>query len=80
VDERQILELLDQGSLAPEQIADNLRVDVAKLRPALDSMRARGLVEISGVSQWASDLSTARAHWRLTDAGRAQLEQLRSED
>jgi hypothetical protein len=43
-------------------------------------MRARGLVEISAVSQWGSDLSTARAHWRLTDGGRAQLEQLRSED
>ena len=55
MDEREVLELLDQGSLAPEQIEDNLRVDVAELRPALDSMRARGLVEISGVSQWGSD-------------------------
>jgi hypothetical protein len=57
VGELEVLELLDQGSLAPEQIADNLRVDVAELRPALDSLRARVLVEISAVSQWCSDLS-----------------------
>lgn len=80
MDERQILELLDRGSLAPEQIAENLRVDVAELRPMLDPMREWGLLEISGITQWGNDVSTARTHWRLTDAGRAQLEQLRSGD
>ena len=80
MDERQILELLDRGSLAPEQIEENLRVDVSELRPLLDSMRERGLVEISSITQWGNDVSTASAHWLLTDAGRAKVEQLRSGD
>ena len=77
MDERQIL---DRGSLAPEQIEENLRVDVSELRPLLDSMRERGLVEISSITQWGNDVSTASAHWRLSDAGRAKVEQLRSGD
>jgi predicted ArsR family transcriptional regulator len=75
--EEGVLALLADGSLAPEQIAANLRADEATVRATLDELRARGLVEVLAITLYESDLSTAAAYWRITDAGRAQLESLR---
>jgi predicted ArsR family transcriptional regulator len=78
--EGQILGLLAEGALAREQIAATLDVDEDEVRDDLEALRERGLVERSAIGHYPPETSTPRVYWRLTDAGRARLEQLRAED
>jgi predicted ArsR family transcriptional regulator len=78
--EGQILGLLAQGALGREQIAANLDADEDEVRDDLEALRERGFVERSAIAPYPPESSRARVHWRLTDAGRARLEQLRAED
>jgi predicted ArsR family transcriptional regulator len=77
--EGQILGLLAEGALAREQIAANLGADEDEVREDLEALRQRGFVERSAIAHYPPE-SRTRVHWRLTDAGRARLEQLRAED
>jgi predicted ArsR family transcriptional regulator len=78
--EGQILGLLAEGALAPEQIAANLRAEEQEVRDRLGDLRQRGFVERSVVTHYPPELATALAYWRITDAGRAHLEQRRAEE
>ena len=73
------MELLAEGALAPEQIASNLRVDEGDVRRELESLRKQGLVELSTVTPHAGETTPSAAYWRITDSGRAHLEQLRAQ-
>ena len=77
--EGQILELLVERAVASEQIAANLRADENDVRRELENLRERGLVELSAVTPYESGVKAAAAYWRITDSGRAHLEQLRAE-
>jgi predicted ArsR family transcriptional regulator len=77
--EVRILELLDEGTLAPEQIAAHLGLDEAAVRVELDAMRRSGLVDVSTVTVVGNESRTsAAAYWRITHTGRVRLEQLRA--
>jgi predicted ArsR family transcriptional regulator len=67
--EGQILGLLAEGALAPEQIAANLGANDDDVRDELEALREPGLVERSGIAQYA-EAGTPLAYWRITDAGR----------
>jgi hypothetical protein len=77
--EGQILESLAEGALAPAQIASNLRADEDDLRRELENLRKQGLVELSTVTPHATEATASAAYWRITDSGRAHLEQLRAQ-
>jgi predicted ArsR family transcriptional regulator len=77
--EERVLGLLAEGSLATEQIAANLRVAEATVRVTLDVLRESSLVDMSPITQFTGVTGTAAAYWRITEAGRARLEQLRAE-
>jgi predicted ArsR family transcriptional regulator len=51
--EGQILALLAEGALAPEQIAANLGANDDAVRRELEALRERGLVERSAIVQYA---------------------------
>lgn len=76
--EERVLSLLAEGALATEHIAANLRVAEAAVRVTLDVLRDDGLVDMAAVTQFTGVTGNAAAHWRITDAGRARLEQLRA--
>ena len=78
--ERQILSFLAERALAHEQIAASVGADEDEVRDDLEALRERGFVERSAIAHYPPESSRARVHWRLTDAGRARLEQLRAED
>ena len=44
----------------------------------LDVLRDDGLVDMAAITQFTGHTGTAAAYWRITDAGRARLEQLRA--
>ena len=76
--EGSILALLEQhGSLAYEQIAAHLNEPPDAVRRVLASLRARGLVDVLGISEVEGHGTRAAAYWRLTDAGRAELSRIR---
>jgi predicted ArsR family transcriptional regulator len=77
--EGQILGLLAEGALAREQIAASLGADEGEVRDDLEA-REQGFVERSAIAHYPPEVSRTSVHWRLTDAGRARLEQLRAED
>jgi len=74
------LELLAEGALAPGQIGANLGADEADVRRELENLRKQGLVELSTVTPLAGEATDSAAYWRITDSGRAHLEQLRAQD
>jgi predicted ArsR family transcriptional regulator len=77
--EGSILALLEQyGSLAYEQIALQLNEPPDAVRNVLASLRARGLVDVLGISEVEGHGTRAAAYWRLTDAGRVELSRMRS--
>jgi predicted ArsR family transcriptional regulator len=78
--EDEILGLLAEGALAREQIAASLGADEDEVRADVEALREQGFVERSAIAHYPPQSSRARVHWRLTDAGRARLEQLRAED
>ena len=78
--EGQILELLAERALAPEQMAADLRTDEADVRQELEELRKRGLVERSAIAHRSPETGMTLAYWRITDGGRARLEQLRAEE
>lgn len=76
--EGQILKLLAEGALAPAQLASNLLTDEDELRRG-ENLRKQGLVELSTVTPHALGAAASVAYWRITDSGRAHLEQLRAQ-
>jgi predicted ArsR family transcriptional regulator len=78
--EGQILGLLAEGALAREQIATSLGADEDQVRDDLEALREQGFVERSAIAHYPPEASRTSVHWRLTDAGRARLVQLRAED
>ena len=76
--EERVLGLLAEGALATEQVAANLRVAEATVRVTLDVLRDDGLVDMAAITQFTGVTGSAAAYWRITDAGRARLEQLRA--
>jgi predicted ArsR family transcriptional regulator len=77
--ETSILSLLEQhGSLAYEQIALTLNEPPDAVRNVLASLRARGLVDVLGISEVEGHGTRAAAYWRMTDAGRVELSHMRS--
>ena len=74
-----IMRLLEEhGSLAHDHVAAQLGEPTDAVRAALQALRERGLVDVLGVGRLEGHLTTAVAHWRLTDAGRRHLVPLRS--
>ena len=74
-----ILELLEQhGSLGYEQITSFIGVPADAVRAELQRLRERGLVDAVTVGVLEGQLTNAASYWRLTDEGRAALEQRRS--
>ena len=65
--EKEILRLLAQGALSPEQLAASLATSVGDAQANLEELRRPGLVERSTITP---------GRWHITDAGRARLEQL----
>jgi predicted ArsR family transcriptional regulator len=78
--EGQILGLLAEGALAREQIAASLGADENGIQDELEGLLKQGFVERSATVYHPPDIRTTRVRWRLTDAGRARLEQPRAED
>ena len=79
--ESAILALLEQhGSLGYEQIAAHLNQGPDAVRNALQDLRDRGLVDVLSVGELEGHSTRAAAYWRLTDAGREELAQLRFTD
>lgn len=78
--EERVLGVLAEGAHAPEQIAAILRVAEATVRETLVSLRERGYVEVSALFTQPpeSEPRVDATYWRITDAGRARLEDLRS--
>jgi predicted ArsR family transcriptional regulator len=76
--EERVLGLLAEGALATEQIAANLRAAEVTVRVTLDVLRDGGLVDMAAITQFTGVTGSAAARWRITDAGRARLEQLRA--
>src|SRR5688572_11973332 len=73
--EEGILGLLAEGALATEQIAAQLRVAEATVRVTLEVLRDGGLVGVAAIAQLNGVTGNGAAYWRITDAGRARLEQ-----
>jgi predicted ArsR family transcriptional regulator len=78
--EGRILELLTEGALTQEQLAASLRTDEGGARSELDDLRGRGFVELSTVTPHDTEAKTPAVYWRITDSGRAHLEQLRTQE
>jgi predicted ArsR family transcriptional regulator len=55
--EGEILELLAESAIAPEQIAANLRVNEDDVRRKLEALCEQGFVELSAITQY-NDMST----------------------
>jgi predicted ArsR family transcriptional regulator len=72
--------MLAEGALAPEQLVAKLGADEADVRHQLEELRRRGFVERSAIAQHSPELRPSLASWRITDGGRALLEQLRAEE
>jgi predicted ArsR family transcriptional regulator len=77
--EGQILQLLAEGALAPEQIGAALSAEEADVLHELEELRERGLVERSAIAHHSPETEITLAYWRITDGGRARLEQLHAE-
>jgi DNA-binding transcriptional ArsR family regulator len=76
--ERPILELLDQhGSLAYDQVVARLDEPPDMVRGTLGSLRDRGLVEVLTTGETEGHYAGVPAYWRLTDAGREDLDHRR---
>lgn len=52
---------------------------VDDVQQALRRMRADGLVDVLAVGELVGHSTTAAAYWRITDAGRAELNRSRDE-
>jgi predicted ArsR family transcriptional regulator len=78
--EGRILELLTEGALTQGQLSERLRTDEESVRSELDDLRARGFVELSTVTPHDTEATTPAVYWRITDSGRAHLEQLRTQE
>lgn len=78
--EGRILELLTEGALTQEQLSERLRTDEDSVRSELDDLRTRGFVELSTVTPHDAEARTPAVYWRITDSGRAHLEQLRAQE
>jgi predicted ArsR family transcriptional regulator len=78
--EGQILELLTEGALTQGQLSERLHTDEAGVRRELDELRGRGFVELSTVTPHDTEARTPAVYWRITDSGRAHLEQLRTQE
>jgi len=77
--EGSILELLEQqGSLAYEQIAAHLGESPDAIRSALSDLRESGFVEVLAVGELEGHITRAASYWSITDAGRSELDRLRS--
>ena len=78
--EGRILGLLAEGALAPEEIAADLSANVADVREELEELRERGLAERSALAHHSPETGRTLSSWRITDGGRARLEQLRAQE
>lgn len=76
--EKEILALLAQGSLAPQQIAAHLRADEEEVRTELAALQTLGLIDLATVTPYSPDMNTDAVYWRINAMGEARLEQLRS--
>ncbi|MDX6399933.1 MAG: hypothetical protein QOF27_539 [Gaiellaceae bacterium] len=77
--ETAILALLEHDeSLGYEQIAFRLNEPPEKVRSALTALRRRRFVDVLGVSEVVGHTTAAKAYWRLTELGRAELARLRA--
>jgi len=73
--DRSILALLDEhGSLGYEQIAALLQRRPGEVRQALERLRERGSVSVLAVGELEGQITRAASYWRLTDAGRKELQ------
>jgi predicted ArsR family transcriptional regulator len=70
-----ILILLSRhGTLAFEQIVAQLEDSPTEVRAALSDLREAGFVDALAVGELQGHSTQAASYWRLTDAGRRELE------
>ena len=78
--EGSILELLaGHESLGDEQIAAQLGARPEDVLSALADLRDSGFVDVLRVGDLQTHTAKAASYWRLTDAGRRELAQRRSQ-
>lgn len=63
---RRLLDLLASRPLTRAELARALNTEVAEVERILDSLRAEGLVELSGLER-GGDFGIALPRWRLRD-------------
>jgi hypothetical protein len=78
--EREILESLLDGALAPPQIALRTGRDLADVHDALRSMSAKGLLNPPITTQWGGDTASVMTHFTLSDRGHEELVRQRAAD
>ena len=78
--ERDILNLLDEdGALTFERIAAALDEPPDAVRSALQTLRDRGLVELTGGGEILGHTASPSMNWQLTQSGIDEVARSRSE-
>jgi predicted ArsR family transcriptional regulator len=75
---RRILEVLEHEGLTRTELAAALAAEVAEVEPVLNELRGEGAVEIVRLRRSPAEFGLTTPEWRVTDAGRRELERLRA--